>query len=136
MAVRTEFRPLPDVGLLHRIARAFAYVLVVITFTATAAYGGYVIGTRSRPSDGDIAAGRAADMHAAKAKAVAARGKADRALRRAAIQNALSYQHARDMELTQRRLSEQHIADGELAARAFSRGKAAGSSGGKPSKQP
>ena len=119
---------MPEFGTLHRVARAFAYVLVVVTFTATAAYGGYVIGTRSRPSEADVASGRAAAIHVAVAKAVAARGKADRALRRDAIQAALRYQHTRDMELMQRRLSAQHIADGELAARAFARGRAAGRS--------
>ena len=136
MAVRTEFRPLPDVGGLHRVARAFAYVLVVVTFTATAAYGGYVIGTRSRPSEGDVVARSAASSHTAVARAVAARGHADRVLRREAITKSMAFQRQRDMELMQRRLSEQHIADGEEAARAFARGRAAGRPATKKPKQP
>ncbi len=126
VAVRNDIRLAPDMGLFARAARAFAYVLLVITCTVIAALGGYQIGLRSRPSEGQVSAERAHAVRAAVDRAVAARGSADRAAFDLIVARRLRARHDEDMALLQRRLDEQHIADGELAARAFVRGRAAG----------
>lgn len=136
MAVRTDYRPLPEMRLPARIARVIAYLLVVVAFTATAAFGGYVVGSRTRPTDAKISAEQTLAVKAAVAHAVAARARTDRAERIAVLKKAMAWQQQRFAETLQRKLDEQHLADGQAAARAFSRGKraaaAAPASAGKP----
>jgi hypothetical protein len=107
-------------------ARATAYVLVLISFTAVAGMGGYELGARSRPTNSDIAAGRTGAVQQAVQRAVAARAAADRALRRRYFARAISFEHARDMATIERRLLAQQVADGREAALAYRRGRTAG----------
>jgi hypothetical protein len=126
VAVRAQYRPLPEPGVIARVARGFVYVLVVVAFTATAAYGGYVIGSRHGPSEGAVAADQSAAVKVAVAKAVASQKHEDRARRRDALRQFGDFQRQRFAAELQRKLTEQHQIDAEAAARAYTRGKHAG----------
>jgi len=126
VAVRTAYRPVPDVRLAPRVARGFAYLLVVVTFTATAAYGGYTIGHRSRPDNTTIRTDQSAAVSAAVHRAVRHQVALDRTKRRDALRAFADFQRARFAAELQRKLDAQHITDGEAAARAYTRGKRAG----------
>ena len=117
---------MPDLGFTARFARAFAYVLLVVTCTVIAALGGYQVGVRSNPSETTSAAERTQAVHGAVAKAVATQKAADRALRVDALQAAMAFQREKYLALMQRRLDAQHLEDAAEAARAYRRGKAAG----------
>jgi len=109
-----------------RVARGFVYVLVVVAFTVTAAYGGYTIGHRSRPDDAAIRTGQSAAVTTAVHKAVRHQAALDRAKRRDALREFAGFQRARFASELQRKLDAQHITDAEAAARAYTRGKNAG----------
>lgn len=126
MAVRSDYRPVPELGLFARAGRAFAYVLLVITCTVIAALGGYQVGVRSAPSTGAVAAERDNAVRTAVDKAVAAQAAEDRRLRRTALARAMRWQRSKLGLEFQRRLDAQRLTDAEQAARAFRRGRAAG----------
>jgi hypothetical protein len=126
VATRTSYEPVPDLGFTARVARAFAYVLLVVTCTVVAALGGYQVGIRSNPSESTSAAERAQAVDTAVAKAVAAQKATDRRLRRDALKSFGVFQREKYMALMQRRLDAQHLEDAAEAARAYRRGKAAG----------
>jgi hypothetical protein len=126
VAVRSDYRPVPEMGLPARIARAFAYVLLVVTCTVIAALGGYQVGVRSSPTEAVSAARREHAVRTAVTRAVAARAAHDRALRRTALARAMRWQRARLETEFARRLGEQHLADAAMAERAYRRGRAAG----------
>lgn len=126
MAVRTTYQPVPELSFPARVARAFAYVLLVITCTVIAALGGYQVGTRTNPSESTSATERQQAVHVAVTKAVAAQRAKDRQLRRDALQAFGAFQREKYMALMQRRLDAQHLDDAAEAARAYRRGKAAG----------
>jgi hypothetical protein len=123
---RTPFRPARPPGAIARVARAFPYVLLVVTATAVAAMGGYEIGSRTRPSDTPSASAQHAAVQVAVRRAVAAQVAADRSKLRRIGTRAIAWQRGRDLALMERRISEQQIADGRLAARAYGRGQIAG----------
>jgi hypothetical protein len=108
------------------IARGFVYVLLLVVCTVTAAYGGYVVGSRSAPAEDTIATDRDVAVKIAVARAVAAQKHEDRAKRREALREFADFQRQRFAAEKQRALDAQHIEDGEAAARAYSRGKKAG----------
>jgi hypothetical protein len=109
-----------------RAARAFAYVLLVVTCTVIAALGGYQVGVRSNPSEAATAAKRELAVSTAVRQAVSAQKARDRALRRSALARAMSWQRRRlDGEFA-RRLDELRLADAAAATRAYRRGRAAG----------
>lgn len=109
-----------------RVARGFAYVLLVVTCTVVAALGGYTIGTRSSPSERVTAAQQAAEVRDAVARAVARQKAEDRVLRRDALQRLAAFQREKfDGELS-RRVSEVRQAEAANAARAYRRGRTAG----------
>ena len=109
-----------------RFARAFAYVLLVVTCTVIAALGGYQVGQRSNPSEANVAVEREAAVESAVAKAVAAQAAKDRAARVAALRDLAAFQREKfDSELGGR-LSQVRLAEAENAARAFRRGRTAG----------
>ena len=119
-------RPARAERALPRLARGFVYVLLLVVCTVTAAYGGYTVGTRTRPSDTSITTQKGDAVKIAVTRAVAAQKHADRVKRRNALRDFANFQRARfDAEL-QRKLDAQHITDGEAAARAYSRGQKAG----------
>lgn len=126
MAVRTDYRPVPEIGPLARVGRAFAYVLLVLTCTVIAALGGYQVGIRQNPSEGTTAAQREQAVRSAVSSAVAEQAAKDRALRRSALAKAMRWQRAKLSTEFERRLGEQRLADAAMAARAYRRGKAAG----------
>jgi len=126
VAVRAQYRPLPEPRAIARLARGFVYVLLVVAFTATAAYGGYVIGSRHGPSEGAVAADQSAAVKAAVTKAVATQKREDRAKRRDALRQFGDFQRERFAAELQQKLTEQHQVDAEAAARAYVRGKKAG----------
>jgi hypothetical protein len=126
VAVRTAYRPVPQVRLFPRLARGFVYVLVVVAFTVTAAYGGYTIGHRSRPDDAAIRTDESAAVSTAVHKAVRHQAAIDRAKRRDALRAFADFQRTRFASELQRKLDEQHIVDAQAAARAYSRGRKAG----------
>jgi hypothetical protein len=126
VAVRSDYRPVPEMSFPARVARAFAYVLLVITCTVIAALGGYQVGARSSPSEQASAAQREAAVRQAVSSAVAKQQAADRRLRRRALQNLAAFQRAKfDTELSAR-VAEVRLAEAANAARAFRRGKAVG----------
>ncbi|MFL5844416.1 MAG: hypothetical protein ACJ762_06955 [Solirubrobacteraceae bacterium] len=126
MAVRTHSRPMPEPSFSGRVARAFAYVLLVVTCTVIAALGGYQVGVRSNPSESTSAAQRTTAVHDAVARAVSAQKAKDRAKRRSALRQLAAFQRDRfDSELSSK-ISEVRIAEAANAARAYRRGKVAG----------
>lgn len=108
------------------VARAFAYVLLVVTCTVVAALGGYQIGVRSNPSEEVAASERTTAVHDAVAQAVKRQKAADRALRRDALKRFAAFQRERFASEMAARVSEVRLAEAANAARAFRRGKAAG----------
>ena len=124
MAARSDYRPVPSVGLGFRAGRAFAYVLLVVTCTVIAALGGYQVGVRAQP---EVAAPPTQQqIDTAVAAAVKKQKAADRAKKRADMAKAMAWQRERfDAEMS-RRISEVRLAEAENAARAYRRGKAAG----------
>lgn len=129
MAARSDYRTvpdLPDMGTAGRFARAFAYVLLVLTCTVVAALGGYQIGVRSMPAAEISAADRDSSVREAVSAAVAEQAARDRALRRAALAKAMRWQRAKlEAEFTTR-LDAERLSNAEQAARAYRRGKQAG----------
>src|SRR4051812_33636937 len=117
---------MPAVATVPRFARGFVYVLLLVVCTATAAYGGYVVGTRTVPTESSITTRQDVAVKTAVARAVAGQRRADRAKRRAALLEFAGFQRRRFASELQRKLDAQHISDGEAAARAYSRGKKAG----------
>src|SRR4051794_11982009 len=87
VATRTASRPVPAVRAAPRIARGLVYVLLLIVCTATAAYGGYVVGTRTVPTESSITTRQDVAVDTAVTRAVAAQKRADRAKRRAALRD-------------------------------------------------
>ena len=119
---------MPAVRKAPTIARGFVYVLLLVVCTVSAAYGGYVVGTRTQPAESSAGPliGGDQDKATAVAKAVAAQKRADRGKRRAALRDFAIFQRERFAAELQQKLSEQHMADGQAAARAYSRGRKAG----------
>lgn len=109
-----------------RVARAFAYVLLVVTCTVIAALGGYQVGVRSNPSEERSAAERTAAVHQAVQRAVARQKAADRKLRRSALKRFGEFQRERFAGEMAARVAEVRLAEAANAARAYRRGKAAG----------
>lgn len=128
MAVRTAYRPVPEPRLRGALARASAYVLLVVTCTAVAALGGYQVGLRTDTTATTSAAQRAAAQRAAVRRAVATQVATDRRLRRRALAQAMSWQRAKFEEELSARISEVRTAEAANAARAYRRGRAAGRS--------
>ena len=108
------------------VARAFAYVLLVVTCTVVAALGGYQIGVRSNPSEEVSASARTTAVHDAVARAVAKQKAADRRLRRSALKQLAAFQRERFASEMAARVSEVRLAEAANAARAYRRGKVAG----------
>src|SRR4051794_39527584 len=106
-----------------RVARGFVYVLLLVVCTATAAYGGYVVGSRTQPAPATAATQIGEPAKASVAKAVAAQRRADRAKRRQALIDFAQFQRERFAAELQRKLDAQHITDGRAAARAYPPGK-------------
>lgn len=117
---------MPEMRLAPRVARGFVYVLVVVAFTVTAAYGGYTIGKRSLPDQKVVKNDTSAAVSAAVHRAVAHQKALDRAKRRRALRDFAAFQRARFAAEKQQALDAQHIADGQAAARAYARGRKAG----------
>ena len=117
---------MPAVRAGSRFATGFVYLLLLAVCTVTAAYGGYVVGSRSRPTESSIATKQGDAVHAAVTRAVAAQRRTDRAKRRDAMLRFAEFQRARFAAEKQRALDAQHISDGAAAARAYSRGLKAG----------
>lgn len=109
-----------------RVARAFAYVLLVVTCTVIAALGGYQVGVRSNPSKETSAAERTTAVDQAVKRAVARQKAADRALRRDALKRFGAFQRERFASELAARVAEVRLAEAANAARAYRRGKAAG----------
>jgi hypothetical protein len=126
MAARADYRAVPEMGLLARAGRAFAYVLVVVTFTVVAGLGGYQVGVRSRPSDALTGSQREQAQRAAIREAVVAQTATDRRLRRSALASAMSWQRARFEEELSAKVSEVRLSEAANAARAYRRGREAG----------
>ena len=129
VAARSDYRPLPDLPQLSfagRVARAFAYVLLVVTCTVVAALGGYQVGVRTVPSEGVTAGERDATTRQAVQAAVAKQAAEDRQLRRAALAKAMRWQRAKLEAEFAVRLDEQRLTDAQAAARAYRRGKREG----------
>lgn len=109
-----------------RVARAFAYVLLVVTCTVIAGLGGYQVGLRSNPSEASVAAEREAAVKSAVAEAVAAQAAKDRRKRVDALRDLAAFQREKfDSELGAR-VSEVRVDEAANAARAYRRGRAAG----------
>lgn len=109
-----------------RAARAFAYVLLVVTCTVIAGLGGYQVGLRSNPSEANVAAGREAAVKSAVAEAVAAQAAEDRRKRVKALRDLAAFQREKfDSELSSR-LAQVRLDEAENAARAYRRGRTAG----------
>ena len=117
---------MPEMHLAPRVARGFVYLLVVVAFTVTAAYGGYTIGKRSVPDQKVVKSDTSAAVSTAVHRAVAHQKALDRAKRRDALRAFADFQRARFASEKQQALDAQHITDGEAAARAYARGKKAG----------
>jgi hypothetical protein len=126
VAVRSDYRPVTEMSLPARVARAFAYVLLVITCTVIAALGGYQVGARSSPSEQVSAAQREAAVQQAVSGAVAKQKAADRRARREALRNLAVFQRTKFATELAARVSEVRLAEAANAARAYRRGKAAG----------
>lgn len=126
MAVRASYRPEPQLGFLGRAARAFAYVLLVVTCTVIAALGGYEVGVRSNPSQKAADARREQAVRTAVRDAVAAQRAKDRALRRSALAQAMQWQRDKFDEELSARISRVRLEDSANAARAYRRGQSAG----------
>lgn len=109
-----------------RVARAFAYVLLVVTCTVIAALGGYQVGVRSNPSESTSATERTTAVHDAVTRAVKSQKARDRALRRDALQRMAAFMRDQSDAAIAARISEVRTADAADAARAYRRGKAAG----------
>lgn len=109
-----------------RVARAFAYVLLVVTCTVVAALGGYQVGVRSNPSEEVSAVERTTAVSGAVARAVARQKAADRVLRRNALRDLAKFQRERFASEMAARVAEVRLAEAANAARAYRRGKAAG----------
>ena len=109
-----------------RFATGFVYLLLLAVCTVTAAYGGYVVGSRSRPTESSIATQKGDAVKTAVARAIAAQKREDRAKRRDAMLKFADFQRQRFAAEKQRALDAQHITDGAAAARAYSRGLKAG----------
>jgi hypothetical protein len=126
VAVRSDYRPVPEMSFPARVARAFAYVLLVITCTVIAALGGYQVGARSSPSEQASVADREAAVRQAVSSAVAKQKAVDRRVRREALRNLAAFQRARFETQQAARIAEVRLAEAANAARAYRRGKAAG----------
>ncbi|MEO6496963.1 MAG: hypothetical protein ABIO51_05720 [Solirubrobacteraceae bacterium] len=126
MAARSDYRPVPEMSVPARLARAFAYVLLVVTCTVIAALGGYQVGQRSSPSEANVAGERQAAVKSAVSKAVAAQAAKDRAARVAALRDLAAFQREKFGSELGSKVSQVRIAEAENAARAFRRGRAAG----------
>lgn len=117
---------MPELALGARMARGFAYVLLVVTSTVIAALGGYTIGSRSTPSERATAAQQADAVREAVSRAVARQKAEDRSLRRDALKRLAAFQREKfDSELSGR-VSEVRLAEAANAARAYRRGRTAG----------
>ena len=108
------------------VARAFAFLLLVLTCTGVAAFGGYTLGARSNPSEAAVSTQRTEAVRVAVARAVAEQAAEDRELRRRALREAMAWQRDKYLGVLRRRLDEQRLADAEQATRAYARGRAAG----------
>lgn len=109
-----------------RVARAFAYVLLVVTCTVIAGLGGYQVGLRSNPSEASFAAEREAAVKSAVAEAVAVQAAEDRRKRVKALRDLAAFQREKfDSELGAR-LARVRLDEAENAARAYRRGRTAG----------
>lgn len=108
------------------VARAFAYVLLVVVCTVVAAAGGYAIGVRTNPSDETTTVQRADAVQDAVRRAVARQRATDRKLRRDALRDAMAWQRDKYLAVMRRRLDAQRLADAKQAVRAYARGRAAG----------
>ena len=129
VAARSEYptmADLPQLSFAGRVARAFAYVLLVVTCTVVAALGGYQVGVRSAPAQGVTATDGQASTQEAVRAAVAEQAAEDRQLRREALAKAMRWQRAKLEAEFATRLDAQRLADAENAARAYRRGKQAG----------
>jgi hypothetical protein len=126
VAVRSYDRPVPELSFPARVARAFAYVLLVVTCTVIAAIGGYQLGSRSGPTADQAAAERTTAVHGAVGRAVAAQKARDRALRRDALKRLAAFQRDRFESEMAARVAEVRLAEAANAARAYRRGKVAG----------
>lgn len=109
-----------------RVARALAYVLLVVTCTVIAGLGGYQIGLRSNPSEASVAAEREAAVKSAVAEAVAAQAAADRRRRVDALRDLAAFQREKFDSEMEARIARVRLDEAENAARAYRRGRAAG----------
>lgn len=117
---------MPEMRLAPRIARGFVYLLVVVAFTVTAAYGGYTIGKRSVPDQKVVRSDTSTAVSTAVARAVARQKALDRTKRREALRDFAVFQRAQFASEKQAALSAQQLEDAKEAARAYARGKKAG----------
>jgi hypothetical protein len=130
MSAYPHQRPVEIVVPVRRLARVVALTLLFAAFAAVAAFGGYVYGHGGRRSDADVAREKAAAVHAAVVKAVAAKGAADHLIRLKIVDRHVAAQRRADLEMMQRLLLSEQQAGDRRAAAAFARGKAVGGSGG------
>lgn len=129
MAARSDVRPvpeLPQMSFAGRVARAFAYALLVVTCTVIAALGGYQVGVRTQPAAAVAPVAGEPTVREAVRAAVAEQAAADRRLRRSALAKAMRWQRAKLEAEFATRLDAQRLADAQNAARAYRRGKQAG----------
>jgi hypothetical protein len=115
----------PEPGFLGGVARAFAYVLLVVTCTVIAAAGGYEVGSRTGSSDA-AAPAKPDQTRLAVSRAVAAQAAKDRALRRSALAEAMRWQRSKFNQELSAKVSEVRLAEAANAERAYRRGRAAG----------
>jgi hypothetical protein len=123
MSAYPDSRPAPIVIPVRRFARLAALTVLFAAFALVAALGGYQYGQGSRRSDAAIAREKAAAVHIAIVKAVAAKGAADHLKRLRIVDRHVAAQRQADLRLMERVLLREQQAGDRRAAAAFSRGR-------------
>jgi hypothetical protein len=124
MSTHTQRHPITVGSGVNRLARAVAVGIIIFAFGSAIAYVGHLSGRASRPSDTAIAAERAASVHLAVARAVAAKGAADHEKRLRIVARHVAAQRARDRRVLQAAILREQRAGDRRAALAFARGRA------------
>ena len=126
MSAYPQRRPVEIVIPVRRMARVVAFAVLFAAFAAVAAFGGFVYGQSGRPSDEAIAREKAAAVHAAVVKAVAAKGAADHLKRLRIVDRHVAAQRDADLRLMESMLLREQQAGDRRAADAFTRGRSVG----------
>lgn len=125
MSAHTEYRPIDIATPAARIARVLVITLVLAAFAAVIAAAAYTYGRGTRMSDAAIARDRDAAVHAAVAKAVAAKGAADHQIRLKIVARHVAAQRRADQALISQAVLATQREGARQAALAYSRGRAA-----------